>query len=89
MIYPFTTVKVSHKPNTIIPVIGDKVTVTKFDLLPNHVVRKITQKNDVIEVTDVTPVPIGENGVYYWEYEIDAIELDGYLLGINNYKINR
>ena len=79
-------IKVKHDPKIRIPKIGDKVIITNFDLLPKMVVREITKKGDIVEVTDVTPIPIGSDGNYHWEYAIDAVEFNGFLLGLNSYK---
>ncbi len=77
---------VKDDPKIKIPKIGDKVIISNsaYKGMSHKEIIKLS-KLPYLTVSDVLPIPIGEEGNYTWRYEIYVKE-SKYLIGIN-YKI--
>lgn len=72
MKYYATSVQVTKDPCTYIPQVGDEFTIEDVSCLEGYRAAKIAAilKLPFLTVTDVMPIPIGEDGSYKWQYEV-------------------
>lgn len=69
ILYQSCLIDIKFNANKRIPKKGDKINLIDYSLIPSNEAIKLS-KMPYLEIDDICPVPMGENGNYEWHWSI-------------------